>query len=101
MKKLKVVTIQIIWLRLKYRETSSRFCLCCFIINVYICVLDKPAGVGSRHFIQKVHCQISDSFASSGKTILREKSTSGFQEYAEQFAYIDCKTSLPYFVFSF
>ena len=33
----------------KYRETSS----CCFVINVYIFVLDKTAGFGYRHFIYK------------------------------------------------
>ena len=35
----------------KYRETSSRFSLGCFVINVYIFVLDKTAGFGWRHFI--------------------------------------------------
>ena len=37
----------------KYRETSSRFSLCCFVINVYIFVSDKTAGFGWRHFILK------------------------------------------------
>ena len=37
--------------RPKYRETSCRFSLCCFVIHVYILVLDKTAGFGCRHFI--------------------------------------------------
>ena len=37
----------------KYRETSSRFSLWCFDINVYIFVLDKTAGFGCRHFIYR------------------------------------------------
>ena len=91
MKKRKVVTIQIIWLRPKYRETASRFCLLMFIFVSWINQQDLEVVI----LYKKFHCQISDSFASSGKTILREKSTSGFHEYAEQFAYTDCKTSLP------
>ena len=38
--------------RLKYRETSSRFCLCCFVINAHIFVLNKTAGFGCRHDIK-------------------------------------------------
>ena len=37
------------FVRPKYRETSSRFCLCCFVINVCILVLDKTARFGCRH----------------------------------------------------
>ena len=33
------------------RETSSRFSLCCFVIHVYIFVLNKTAGFGCRHFV--------------------------------------------------
>ena len=36
---------------MKYRETSSRFSFCRFVIYVYIFVLDKTAGFGCRHFI--------------------------------------------------
>ena len=71
MKKRKVVTIQIIWLRPKYRETSSR--LCCFIINVYICVLDKPAGVGSRHFMQKASLSNKRFFCFLGQNNFKRK----------------------------
>ena len=34
-----------------FRETSSRFSLCCFVIYVYTFVLDKRAGFGCRHFM--------------------------------------------------
>ena len=44
--------------RPKYRETSSRFCLCCFVIYVYIFVLDETAGFGCRHFIYKGYLKI-------------------------------------------
>ena len=37
----------------KYRETSSRFSPCCFVINVCIFVPDKTGGFGWRHFILK------------------------------------------------
>ena len=73
MKKRKVVTIQIIWLSPKYRETSSRFGLCCVIINVYVCVLDKPAGVGSRHFIQKVSLSNKRFFCFLGQNNFKRK----------------------------
>ena len=44
--------------RPKHRETSSRFCLCCFVIYVYIFVLDETAGFGCRHFIYKGYLKI-------------------------------------------
>jgi len=37
----------------KYRETSSRFSLCCFVINVYIVASGKRGAFGWRHFILK------------------------------------------------
>ena len=35
----------------KYQETSSCFSLCCFVIYVYIFVLDKTAGFVCHHLI--------------------------------------------------
>ena len=39
--------------RPKYRENSSRFSLCYFVICVYLFVLDKTAGFGGRHLCKK------------------------------------------------
>ena len=76
MKKRKVVTIQIIWLRPKYREPQVVFAvlLLMFIFVSWISQQELEVGI----LYKKFHCQISDSFASSGKTILREKWTIRF-----------------------
>ena len=39
--------------KVDFRENSSRFSLCCFVIYVYIFVLDKTAGFGCRHLYKK------------------------------------------------
>ena len=39
--------------RPKYRENSSRLSLCCFVIYVYIFILDKTAGFSCFHFYKK------------------------------------------------